>query len=82
MVGEDSTTTATRCLCLLPLTKFTSLPHQGRSLIVVGDALSRETFYVAESGTFSDTVVPLTAGNWSTLERSPHLWMVNVCRQS
>ncbi len=34
------------------------------------------------SNPFTTTVVPLTAGNWSTLERSPHLWMVNVCRQS
>jgi hypothetical protein len=31
---------------------------------------------------FSSNVAHLTPGNWSILERSPHLWMVNVCRQS
>lgn len=37
---------------------------------------------VLASNPFTTTVVPLTPGNWSALERSPHLWMVNVCRQS
>ena len=31
---------------------------------------------------FTSTVVELTAKNWNVLEQSPHLWMVNVCRQS
>ena len=34
------------------------------------------------SNPFSSNVAHLTAGNWSMLESSPHLWMVNVCRQS
>jgi hypothetical protein len=36
----------------------------------------------AGSNPFTSTVVPLSASNWTVLERSPHLWMVNVCRQS
>ena len=31
---------------------------------------------------FTSNVAHLTPGNWSLLEKSPHLWMVNVCRQS
>ena len=31
---------------------------------------------------FSSNVVHLTPSNWSLIEKSPHLWMVNVCRQS
>jgi len=31
---------------------------------------------------FSSNVAHLTPGNWSLLEKSPHLWLVNVCRQS
>ena len=31
---------------------------------------------------FTSNVVHLTPGNWSLLERSPQLWLVNVCRQS
>jgi hypothetical protein len=31
---------------------------------------------------FSSNVAHLTPGNWSLVEKSPHLWMVNVCRQS
>lgn len=37
---------------------------------------------VTGSNPFTTTVVPLTAKNWSVMENSPHLWMVNVCRQS
>lgn len=36
----------------------------------------------AASNPFSSNVALLTPSNWSVLERSPHLWMVNVCRQS
>jgi hypothetical protein len=31
---------------------------------------------------FTSNVVSLTASNWSALEESPRVWMVNVCRQS
>ena len=31
---------------------------------------------------FTSNVAHLTPGNWSLLEKSPHIWMVNVCRQS
>ena len=31
---------------------------------------------------FSTNVAHLTSKNWSLVENSPHLWMVNVCRQS
>ena len=34
------------------------------------------------SNPFSSNVAHLTPGNWSLLEKSPHMWMVNVCRQS
>jgi hypothetical protein len=34
------------------------------------------------SNPFSSNVAVLTPSNWTVLERSPHLWMVNVCRQS
>jgi len=34
------------------------------------------------SNPFSSNVALLTSQNWTMLERSPHMWMVNVCRQS
>jgi hypothetical protein len=34
------------------------------------------------SNPFTSNVHSLTPSNWSMLEQSPHLWMVNVCRQS
>ena len=34
------------------------------------------------SNPFTSSVELLTPGNWSVLQNSPHLWMVNVCRQS
>jgi len=34
------------------------------------------------SNPFTSTVKELTSKNWHELESSPHLWMVNVCRQS
>ena len=34
------------------------------------------------SNPFTSNVMSLTPSNWSMLEQSPHLWMVNVCRQS
>ena len=34
------------------------------------------------SNPFPSNVHLLTPSNWSMLEQSPHLWMVNVCRQS
>ena len=37
---------------------------------------------VSGSNPFTTTVVPLTGKNWSVMENSPHLWIVNVCRQS
>jgi len=42
--------------------------------IVLGGAVA--------SNPFSSNVALLTPGNWSILDRSPHLWVVNVCRQS
>jgi len=38
--------------------------------------------FVSASNPFTSQVELLTASNFSQLERSPHLWMVNVCRQS
>lgn len=38
--------------------------------------------FALASNPFTSTVLPLTPANWTVLERSPHLWMVNVCRQS
>ena len=37
---------------------------------------------VLASNPFTTNVASLTPSNWSMLEQSPHLWMVNVCRQS
>ena len=34
------------------------------------------------SNPFTTTVLSLSPANFSVLEKSPHLWMVNVCRQS
>ena len=31
---------------------------------------------------FTSNVAHLTPANWTMLEQSPHLWLVNVCRQS
>ena len=45
-------------------------------------ALSILAAATAGSNPFTSTVVELTAKNWNVLEQSPHLWMVNVCRQS
>jgi hypothetical protein len=30
---------------------------------------------------FSSNVVELTPKNWKQLEKSPHVWFVNICRQ-
>ena len=38
--------------------------------------------YASASNPFSSNVVLLTEKNWAELEKSPHLWLVNVCRQS
>jgi len=40
------------------------------------------TLLAAGSNPFTTNVVPLSPQNWSKLESSPHVWMVNVCRQS
>ena len=45
-------------------------------------ALSLTMAAATGSNPFTSTVVELTAKNWNVLEQSPHLWMVNVCRQS
>jgi len=37
---------------------------------------------VVASNPFSSNVALLTPSNWTMLEKSPHLWIVNVCRQS
>jgi len=34
------------------------------------------------SNPFTTNVLALTPSNFSVLEKSPHTWMVNVCRQS
>lgn len=45
-------------------------------------ALALSLIATTGSNPFTSTVVELTAKNWNVLEQSPHLWMVNVCRQS
>ena len=38
--------------------------------------------YASASNPFSSNVVLLTQKNWAELDKSPFLWLVNVCRQS
>ena len=37
---------------------------------------------VMASNPFSSNVIALTPKNFKELENSPHVWFVNVCRQS
>lgn len=34
------------------------------------------------SNPFSSSVIALNSSSFRALEKSPHVWMVNVCRQS
>ena len=40
------------------------------------------TVLVIAHNPFTSNVAHLTPANWTMLEQSPHLWLVNVCRQS
>lgn len=56
--------------------------HQGSVTIPQTTMLALLGSSVSGSNPFTTTVVPLTGKNWSVMENSPHLWIVNVCRQS
>ena len=65
-----------RVQCQKKLLEF--MPHKMLKIILATLAVSN----VMASNPFSSNVIALTPHNFKELENSPHVWFVNVCRQS
>lgn len=67
----------------LPLTTHHPLRRRGRRReMKIQSVLPLLFSYASASNPFSSNVVLLTQKNWAELDKSPFLWLVNVCRQS
>lgn len=66
----------------LPIRRSPTLPSWRRREMKIQSVLPLLFSYASASNPFSSNVVLLTQKNWAELDKSPFLWLVNVCRQS